>query len=243
MDVTDLVRRLTRRRWSVLVVAVIAVVAAAVTWLGASASQQSSAAVVIVPPTLGSAVSDQNPLLNLDSNLAQLATVLSAALESTDAGDTLAAQGATASYSISTVTGTDPSFAQLSPQMVFTVTGTNVDVARRTASALVSLARTRLRALQVQADVPADARAGLLQIVAPTDGQSIGGGRVRSAGSVFLAILVLGLLAVLLADELLRRRFVPPQRAEPGAPVRQRRAARIAAQRDPDAPARTPRSR
>lgn len=243
MDVTDLVRRLARRRWAVLLVVVVAVAAAAVTWLGSGASQQSSAAVVIVPPTLGTAVADENPLLNLDNNLAQLATVLSAALQSADVGAALEAQGATATYSISTVTGTDPSFAQLSPQLVFTVTGSSAAVARRTASALVGQARSQLLSLQQQADVPGDARATLLQVVPPTAATSIGGGRVKSAGSVFLALLVLGLLAVLLADALLGRRFVAPGPDDRPAPIERRRRARLTAERGADAPPPVPRSR
>ena len=164
-------------------------------------------------------------------------------MQSDDVGAALDKQGATASYSISTVTGTDPSFAQLSPQLVFTVSGSSTSLARRTATALVAQARTRLTSLQAQGDVPTDARATLLQVVPPTSGQSIGGGRVRSAGSAFLVVLILGLLAVLLVDEVLRRRFVAPRPGDRVAPIPRRRSARLAAQRDPDGPPPVPRSR
>lgn len=245
MDVTDLLRRLARRRRAVIAVAVVAIVAAGIAWLSAGTSQQSSAAVVIVPPQLGSAVVYENPLLNLDNNLAQLATVLSASLESSDVGNALQEQGATATYSISTVTGNDPSFAQLSPQLVFTVTGSDASLAQRTATALVAQARSQLSSLQAQANVPSTARATLVQVVPPTDGQSVGGGRLKSSGSVFLAILILGLLGVLLADELLRRRFAPPRPVEWSPPI-ERRITRRGARRapvDPDAPPPVPRTR
>jgi hypothetical protein len=206
VDVTDLLRRLLRRRVAVLAVLVLALVAALGGYASAGSSRQSGAAVVIVPPPLGNAVSEQNPLLNLDNNLAQLATVLAGAMQSTAVGDALADAGATASFSISTVTGTNPSFAQLSPQLSFTVTGADATVTKRTAQVLVTEARSQLAALQRQADVPANARATLVVTVPPIDAELVSGGRLRAAGSFGLAVLVLGLVLLLVVDEVTTRR-------------------------------------
>jgi hypothetical protein len=206
VDVTDLLRRLLRRRIAVLVVLVLVLVAALAGYASAGSSRQSGAAVVIVPPPLGSAVSDQNPLLNLDNNLAQLATVLAAAMQSTAVGNALAGAGATASFSISTTTGTNPSFAQLSPQLTFTVTGSDATVTKRTAQLLVTEARSQLAALQKQANVPPDARATLVVAVPPVDAELVSGGRLRAAGSFGLAVLVLGLVVLLVVDEAISRR-------------------------------------
>jgi hypothetical protein len=206
VDVTDLLRRLLRRRIAVLVVLVLVLVAALAGYASAGSSRQSGAAVVIVPPPLGNAVSEQNPLLNLDNNLAQLATVLAGAMQSTAVGDALARAGATSSFSISTVTGTNPSFAQLSPQLSFTVTGSDATVTKHTAQLLVSEARVQLAALQKQADVPAGARATLVVTVPPVDAELVSGGRLRAAGSFGLAVLVLGLVVLLVVDEAITRR-------------------------------------
>ncbi len=220
VDVTDLLRRLLRRKVAVLVVGILVLLAALGGWARSGSSRQAGTAVVIVPPVLGDAVYEQNPLLNLDNNLAQLATVLAGTMQSSGVAADLARAGATADFSISTVTGTNPSFSQLSPQLTFTVTGADAPVITRTASQLVVQARAQLLQLQLQARVPARARATLVESIPPTEPEIVSGGRLRAAGSFGLAVLVLGLLAVLLIDELTTRRQV---RARTVAIARRRR--------------------
>jgi hypothetical protein len=230
MDVTDLVRRLLRRWIASLAVVAVAVVAAGVAFAGAGATYQSTATIVIAPPFLGDSVSEQNPMLNLSDNLAQLAIVLASAMSSpvppadsgltedatagdgsavgSDGGQTGGAVGADggATWTVSTVTGDNPSFARLSPQLVFTVTAPDAGSAEETATALVSEAGARLADLQAEVGTPFQSQARVATVVPPTPGVQAGGSAVRGAAAVGLGVVVLGLLGVLLVDELLGRR-------------------------------------
>jgi hypothetical protein len=222
VDVTDLVQRLLRRWIATVLVVLLAVLAAGAAYSRAGSTYASTATVVIVPPVLGDTVTDQNPLLNLDNNLAQLATVLASSLGAATMDERAGLESGSgtgidsgASYTISTVTGDNPSFAQLSPQLVIDVTASTPEGAVRTSTALVAASSARLDELQSQAGTPFLSRATLVTVVSPTPAEAAGSERLRAGGSVGLGVLVLGLLGVLLLDELLTRRSSRAARREP----------------------------
>lgn len=206
MNVADVGRALLRHPIWLVIGLVVAVVAGGATFSVVTPTQQSTASVVIVPPTSGQDVTGQNPLLNLDNTLAQLATVVSNALTAGAGRDALAEQGATAAYTVTNTTSDNPSFAQLSPQLVFTVTDPDAARATFTAERLIVAAGDELTALQERADVAADARATVVTVSEPSAATTAGDGQIRAGGGVGLLVLVLAAAAIVLLDATVTRR-------------------------------------
>lgn len=206
MNVADVGRALLRHPiWLVLGV-VLAVVAGGATFSVVAPEQQSTASVVILPPAYGDDVASQNPLLNLDNTLAQLATIVGSALTSGAGQQALADKGATAAFTVANTTSDNPSFAQLSPELVFTVTDPVAAQAQFTAEQLVKQAAAQLDALQARASVPANARARAVTVSEPSSATLAGDGQIRAAGGVGLIVLVLVAAAIVLLDAVGSRR-------------------------------------
>ena len=231
MNVADVGRALLRHPvWLVLGI-VLAVLAGGATFSVVAPVQQSTASVVILPPSVGDDATGQNPFLNLDNTLAQLATIVGSALTSGAGQDALKAEGADAAFTIANTTSDNPSFAQLSPELVFTVTDPVASKAKFTAEQLVAAAGTQLTALQERANVPADARARVVTVSEPSAATTAGDGQIRAAGGVGLIVLVLAAAAIVLLDAgVVRRR----RRKQLAADVRRRpRIERPSATADP----------
>lgn len=207
MNVADVGRALWRHPVWIVVAVVVAVLAGGFTFSTVAPEQQSTASVVILPPSLDAqTVAGQNPYLNLDNTLAQLATIVGSALTSGEARDELDARGATAAFTISNTTSDNPSFAQLSPELQFIVTDADGGTAMGTAQALIDLAGTRLADLQDRADVPADARARVVTVASPSQASVAGDGQIRAGGGVGLIVLVLAAVVIVLVDAAVARR-------------------------------------
>lgn len=230
MNVADVGRALLRHPvWLVLGI-VLAVVAGGATFSVVAPVRQSTASVVIIPPAYGDQVTGQNPFLNLDNTLAQLATIVSSSLTSGSGQDALAAEGATASFTITNTTSDNPSFAQLSPELVFTVTDANASKAEFTAQKLITAAAEQLADLQARAQVPGNARAQIVTVSEPSSATVAGDGQIRAGGGVGLIVLVLAAAAIVLLDAATARRR---RRRQLAADVRRPRIERPSVGHDP----------
>ncbi|MHA3702426.1 hypothetical protein ACXR2U_09580 [Jatrophihabitans sp. YIM 134969] len=231
MNVADVGRALLRHPVWLVVGIVLAVVAGGATFSKVAPEQQSTASLVILPPAFGDQVTSQNPYLNLDNTLAQLATIVGSALTSGRGQQALAEQGATAAFTITNTTSDNPSFAQLSPELVFTVTDPVAQKARFTAERLVAEAAIQLDALQDRAQVPAKARARAVTVSEPSQATLAGDGQIRAGGGVGLIVLVLAAAAIVLLDAAVSRRR---RRRQLAADVRRPRIERPTVASDAD---------
>ena len=194
MDITEIGRRLARRPIMCALVALLAVAVGAYGWSTALATRQSTASILVLPPASGD-VNTANPLLALDSNVAQLARVLATALTSEKSVQSIRQVGLTSDFSVTTISG-ENSNAQLSPQLAIVVTGTDPSMTQQTAEAVIAMARRLLESLQNEVGVDPGQQAKLLVAAEPTAGKIVDDTPVRVAVSFATAVLLIGLVSI-----------------------------------------------
>ncbi|GAA1003755.1 hypothetical protein FK530_22615 [Tsukamurella conjunctivitidis] len=213
MSVAGFVRTILARRLAVLAVLVVTVAAGVFGWSSTSTHYVTNSAVVVIPPGAGNRDAGLNPFVNVAST-AQLAYVLATAAERDEARDAVAKAGASPDYQLSTVAGDAANYAQLSPQVTFSVSAPDPEAARRGATALIDFMRDRLQRMQREAGVVDGTFADLRVPVEPTDGAAVSGSALRAAvgyasGGLLGTVLVL-LLVGAAADVLRGRRNGEP---------------------------------
>lgn len=217
MNVAEFLRGLVRRPIVCAIVAVLAVLAAAAGWLSAKTEYQTTAAAVVIPPGSGSPDAGLNPLINLNNDMAQLAVVISSAMQSQPARQAVEDAGAASDYTISTTAGDVSSFAQLSAQIVMTTHGPDAESSKNGAQALIDFARDRLVAVQRDAAVPPRNNALLVVSTEPEPGSAVSTSPLRTAVS-YAAVAVVLAVVVLIVEEAIReqlRRRRPNSTEEP----------------------------
>lgn len=226
MDVRDLFRSLFRRPLAVAVVVAFVIAAAVLGWHSANTSNQSSAVVVVIPPGAGNPDAGLNPFINLNNNIAQLATVLASVMQSGPAMAAVEATGASGDYTVSSITDDHSSSPQLSTQVQVAVTGPDADTSLAGANALLDFADGQLHDIQTHAGVPASSLAQMVVSVEPEQGVPLARNAVRAAGAYAVAAALAGLLLLILLDGAIRlgtasrrRHATPGKRGQPVAAI------------------------
>lgn len=160
-------------------------------------SYQSEGIVLIIPPGAGSQVATNNPFVNLDQNVAQLAQALSTRMAAPDIvsglqsrAPSLTGYTAAVRYDNAVVNSMPTS------QLQFTVTGTDAQTVRDAVQQLMVIASDQLKQMQVHAGVKDDTLAQSVQLVAPTEPTAMAVSGARGAGMWAISGL-LGSLVVL----------------------------------------------
>ncbi|GAA4397371.1 YveK family protein [Tsukamurella soli] len=209
MNVAEFFRSLVRRPIGLGIVIVLAIAAGAYGYASTTVKYTSSAAVLVIPPGAGNPDAGLNPFSNLNNNMAQLAIVIETAAQGDDAKQQVAATGASPDYTMSTVSGDSPTFAQLTPQIVIQVTGATPGQAEAGANALIDFMRTRLLKIQNDAGVLPTTRVDFRVPSQPAPGSPSGGNGLRSAVGYGGGVLIVGILVLLVitaAVQSLRRK-------------------------------------
>lgn len=192
------------RRWMVVVpICILAVVAGV---MGARSTQvvyESTASVIVIPPGSGSPVATDNPLINLNDNIVQLAFLLAGTLNSASAAQRVADVAPSASYEVSNASGDNATFGGLSPQIVISVRADSAEAASEAAAALVGFAGAELARIQANAYVPPRNNALTVTTAEPSAGAPLrDGGRqvIKAAAGYSVAVLVAGWILLLLIE-------------------------------------------
>ncbi|MGA9306168.1 MAG: hypothetical protein WBW31_12270 [Candidatus Sulfotelmatobacter sp.] len=187
------------------VIVIAAIFAGVGGWTSVSPLYRSTAIAVVIPPGGGSPDAQANPLINLNPEIVQLAAVVARALE-TDRGREAAVQaGGTGDFAVDTVTGNSPAYQNFTPQLMITADGSDPESARRSAAALVELARATLQKIQLDSDVPVVNNALLISSVEPQAGSKLPTGPARRAGAYARGTILIGVVLLLLSDAFLER--------------------------------------
>ncbi len=203
MRVDELVRSLTRRPVALLLVALIGALGAAYGWTSASTTYESRAVVLVIPPAVTDAGTATNPLVNLDSNISQLALTVSTQLAGDEVRTAVVAAGGDGVYSADTLSSDNAAVAQLTPLISLTASGGSADGAQQAAAALVGQVSTQLAAIQTAADVAPTSQAKAVTSAAPTTGVAVGNAQLRAAGVTGLAAGFVALVALVALTPLL----------------------------------------
>jgi capsular polysaccharide biosynthesis protein len=201
--VDELVRSLTRKPVALLLVALVGVLGAAYGWTSASTTYESRAVVLVIPPAATDAAGTTNPLVNLDSNISQLALTVSTQLAGDDVRSAVVAAGGDGIYSANTLSSDNAAVAQLTPLISLTASGPSADGARQAAEALVEQVSTQLTAIQTSAGVAPASQASAVTSAAPTTGVAAGNPQLRAAGVTGLAAGFVALVALVALTPLL----------------------------------------
>lgn len=162
-------------------------------------SYQSDGIMLIIPPGAGSDVATNNPFVNLDQNLSQLAQAISTRMSAPDVVTDLK-QRAPSVTDYTAAVRYDNAVVNSMPtsQVQFTVTGTNAQVVRDAVRQLMVEADDALKQMQVHSGVTARTLADSVQLVAPTEPTRMPVSGARAAGMWAIAGLLLS-LAILAA--------------------------------------------
>lgn len=206
MNLSAIVRR--HRVGSVLATLFVLVITVVGGLIGASRTvpaYQSDGIVLIIPPGAGSDVATNNPFVNLDSNVSQLAQALSTRMTAPDivAGLTARAPSITG---YTAVVRYDNAVVNSVPtsQLQFTVTGTDAQVARDAVQQVMVMAGDNLKQLQLHAGVTEKTLADSVQLVAPTEPVTMPVSAARAAGIWAVSALLISLMVVAAAIGLAR---------------------------------------
>ena len=227
MRVNQTVRSTSRRPLALLLVLAMTAGGVFVGWNQPAETYQSTAAVVVVPAAGGTSATGnpENPLTRLDDNIAQLALVVSAQLESEVVRETVVAEGGDGDYVADTRSGQGGATSQLSAVIRLTATGSTAAGAQRATRVLMTQASDQLAAVQSAANVPSAARAQVVTVTPAATGIAVAGQRAWSSGAILGAAgAVAALLLIVIVGRLPGRRgrpagavasTAPPPRAAP----------------------------
>lgn len=208
MNVNDLVRRILNRRIALLLVAVLVFGAGAYGYTTGVTVRASTASAVVIPPPTFSSTGDTlgaNPMLNLSPEKAQLAGILATSMSSQAAQAAIAAAAPGVDYKVSNTIDLGPSNQQPSPQVSILVLCSATSDCQAGAAALLDVARDNLVKLQVGASVSPENWASLTVLQEPTAPVVMSNSAMKSAGSMAVAALLAGLIALLVYDALAAR--------------------------------------
>ena len=222
MNVAQFLLSLLRRPLALALIAILAILAGVAGWMSTSPIYNSTAAAVVVPPGSGSADAGLNPLINLNSNMSQLAAVVATMLQ-TNAGRQAAKDaGGTGNFTVSTQVGDQVTGSELIAQLVIVAEGIDPESARRAAVALVESAGDGLNKVQLDSGVPVGNNAELIPSVEPQAGSKVPTNPVRGAAAYAVGAGLAGVVLLLIFDALLqwirsRVRHQRPGRTPPAA--------------------------
>ncbi|WP_319445958.1 MULTISPECIES: hypothetical protein [unclassified Mycobacterium] len=199
MNVASFVRSLLSRPIACAAIMVLAIAAGVAGTLSAPHTYQSTAVIVVIPPGSGNPDAMMNPLVNLTTNMAQLAAVVATKMR-TDGGAVATAAGGTGEFTVDTTFGDSPTFAQLTSQLVIEAKASNAVAAQRTTQALTDFASTALQKLQADSWVPSHNNAVIVASVAPQPGAAVSSSPIRSGAAYAFAVLLLGVISLILYD-------------------------------------------
>jgi hypothetical protein len=205
MNVASFLRSLLSRPIACALIVVLAIAAGAAGTLSAPHTYQSTAVIVVIPPGSGNPDAMMNPLVNLSSNLAQLAAVVATAMR-TEGGSVATAAGGTGEFTVDTTFGDSPTFAQLTSQLMITAKAPDAAAAQRTVQALADFAETSLEKIQADSWVPSRNNAVIVASVAPQPGAEVSTNPIRSGAAYAFATVLTGLLLLIFYDALQARR-------------------------------------
>jgi hypothetical protein len=217
--------RLLMRRWLICLAGLVATVSACFFVSGEVAidHQATSQMLFILPPAATGEEHPTNPYLNLPEGLTTTAGLVAGNLSTKDSQRQLAAGGATADYTIAQVQGAGPLLA-------ITAIADDPAVALATRDALMDRVDEQLAAMQQEAEVPRDQVMRATRSSVSQDAEPLPGGRYRAVGgTAALALVLVGLLA-LLVDRMELRRRARRERAAATEP-RSRRVKRLRSRR------------
>jgi hypothetical protein len=209
LNVADFLRSLLSRPIACAVIVVLAIAAGVAGWMTSPRVYQSTAVVVVIPPGSGNPDAMMNPLVNLSSNLAQLAAVVATVMR-TEGGSVAAAAGGTGEFTVDTTFGDSPQFAQLTSQLVIQAKAPDAAAAQRTVQALADFAETTLEKIQADSWVPSRNNAVIVASVAPQAGTEVSTNPIRSGAAYAFATVLAGVILLILYDGLLGRRRGSP---------------------------------
>ncbi|MDV3125581.1 hypothetical protein M1247_11710 [Mycobacterium sp. 21AC1] len=141
-----------------------------------------------------------NPLVNLNNNMAQLAAVVTTALQSDGGRKAAMDAGGSGNFTVNSTFGDATLYAQLTSQLVIVADGPDPDAARRAAAALVEYARGCLNKIQRDSAVPEANNALLIPTVEPAEAVQLPTGGVRAAAAYGLGAVLGGMALLLILD-------------------------------------------
>lgn len=209
VNVNDLVKRILNRRIALLLVILLMCGAGAYGYTTGVTVRASTASAVVIPPPTYSSTGDTlgaNPMLNLSPEKAQLAGILATSMSSQPAQAVIAAAAPGVDYKVSNTIDLGPSNQQPSPQVSILVLCSATSDCQAGASALLDVARDNLVKLQVGASVSPENWASLTVLQEPTAPVVTSSSAMKSAGSMAVAALLAGIIALLVYDALAARR-------------------------------------
>lgn len=203
MDIGRLGAALQRRWYLVLLGLVIAAGAGLVAYGSASATYESTAKIALVPPNLSTLTQPGNPLLELDNNLAQTASVVTDILSSDDVRDGVE-RSAGGTYTVSNVQLRSEVFTNA---ITISASAGSADSAQATAQAAINVATSQLEGLQRRSGVLLEQELIRPEVtVRPAAGEPSFTGGIRSGVGAGAAALALVMLLIAGLDSVLLRR-------------------------------------
>lgn len=201
MDLGEIMRIL-RRRWRIFVPGLlVTLLVAAGAWAKIPPKYQSQATVSMMNSKQGSAIQpfNGNAYLAFDSTLTDTADFLARDLSSAAAGQQLAQQGVTDSYTAAL------SSNAMGPFITLTVTGTDKAHVLKSEQTLVAFAGQELQRLQTEANAPVNSMIGVATVVPPEPPAKQSKSKIQLVAIAFLLCLILTLLTTFLTDTFSRR--------------------------------------
>jgi hypothetical protein len=205
MNVTDFLRSLLSRPLACALIVVLAIAAGIAGVVTAPRVYQSTAVIVVIPPGSGNPDAMMNPLVNLNTNMAQLAAVVATVMR-TDGGRIATIAGGTGEFTVDTTFGDSPTFAQLTSQLVIEAKASSAAGAQRTTQALADFASTALAKIQADSWVPSHNNAVIVSSITPQPGTEVSSSPIRGGAAYAFATVLIGVLLLIAYDGLLARR-------------------------------------
>lgn len=209
MNVNELVKRILGRRIALAIIAVAVCAAGAYGYTTGVTIRQSTASAVVIPPPTFSVTGDTigaNPVLNLSPEKAQLAGVVTTAMYTEAAQQAVQAKAPGVTYKVSNLMDLGPNNMQPSAQITITVMGGATADTQAAAATLLDVARDALVKLQVESSVAPENWANLTTVLQPTAPFVVSSSATKSAGSLAVAAMLAGAVAMLLYDAYASRR-------------------------------------
>lgn len=199
VDLRDIVAVLLRQ-WAVCLIGAITLVlgAVAVVLLVPTTYQANAQLLFLLPPQAGGPDLVTNPLLNLDSNMTNTASLIAATQTTQEAHKQVEAAGFTSEYSLALPPGAGP-------VLTLSAVDTDQDMALKTREEVVQRCRDELASLQTDLGAPASQTMTIRTIAAPRSAEAVPGSKIRALAVLAGVGGVVTILVAMLRDRRRRR--------------------------------------
>lgn len=203
MDIARIGSALVRRWYVVALGVLIALGVGTLAYFSSSAAYQTTAKVTLVPPNLSTEQQPSNPLLELNNNLAQTASVMVDVLGA-DTLQQVVSATAGGTYTVSNIELRSQVFTST---LTVSATGRSANQAQATAQKVINELGSQLLGIQQRAGVADSSKLIRTEVtVPPSPGDVANSGGTRAAAGAAVAVLGVAMLLALGLDALRRRR-------------------------------------